>query len=82
MDPALMCTSTGDGEQTIGQIQTRGEHGRFIFFYGPDADGRSTDLQSDCLGSIPTVSTKTGVINRVLTRDVSYITVRFGTSNF
>ena len=25
---------------------------------GPDADGRSTDLQSDCLGSIPTVSTK------------------------
>ena len=24
---------------------------------GPDADGRSTDLQSDCLGSIPTVST-------------------------
>ena len=57
MDPALMCTSTGDGEQTINQIQTRGEHGRFIFFYGPDADGRSTDLQSDCLGSIPTVST-------------------------
>ena len=49
---------------------------------GPDADGRSTDLQSDRLGSIPTVSTKTGVINRVLTRDVSYITVRFGTSNF
>ena len=35
---------------------------------GPDADGRSTDLQSDRLGSIPTVSTKTGVINRVLTR--------------
>jgi hypothetical protein len=31
-DPALMCTSTGDGEQTINQIQTRGEHGRFIFF--------------------------------------------------
>ena len=25
---------------------------------GPDADGRSTDLQSDRLGSIPTVSTK------------------------
>ena len=24
---------------------------------GPDADGRSTDLQSDRLGSIPTVST-------------------------
>jgi hypothetical protein len=68
MDPALMCMSTGDGEQTIGKIQTRGEHGRFIFFYGPDADGRSTDLQSDRLGSIPTVSTKTGVINRVLTR--------------
>ena len=57
MDPALMCTSTGDGEQTIDQIQTRGEHGRFVFFYGPDADGRSTDLQSDRLGSIPTVST-------------------------
>ena len=34
MDPALMCTSTGDGEQTIGKIQTRGEHGRFIFFMG------------------------------------------------
>ena len=34
MDPALMCTSTGDGEQTIDQIQTRGEHGRFIFFMG------------------------------------------------
>jgi hypothetical protein len=34
MDPALMCTSTGDGEQTINQIQTRGEHGRFIFNYG------------------------------------------------
>ena len=49
---------------------------------GPDADGRSTPLQGDRLGSIPTVSTKTGVINRVLTRDVSYITVRFGTSNF
>jgi hypothetical protein len=57
MDPALTCTSTGDVEQTINQIQTRGEHGRFIFFNGPDADGRSTDLQSDCLGSIPTVST-------------------------
>jgi hypothetical protein len=68
MDPALMCTSTGDGEQTIDQIQTRGEHGRFIFLNGPDADGRSTDLRSDRLGSIPTVSTKTGVINRVLTR--------------
>ncbi len=25
--------------------------------FGPDANGRSTDLQSDCLGSIPTVST-------------------------
>ena len=25
---------------------------------GPDANGRSTDLQSDRLGSIPTVSTK------------------------
>jgi len=57
MDPALMCTSTGDGEQTIGQIQTRGEHGRFIFLNGPDADGRSTPLQGDRLGSIPTVST-------------------------
>jgi hypothetical protein len=52
-----MCTSTGDGEQTINQIQTRGEHGRFIFFNGPDADGRLTDLRSDHLGSIPTVST-------------------------
>ncbi len=56
MDPALMCTSTGDGEQTINQIQTRGEHGRFIF-YGPDADGRSSGLQPHRLGSIPTVST-------------------------
>lgn len=26
--------------------------------YGPDADGRSTPLQGDRLGSIPTVSTK------------------------
>ena len=26
--------------------------------FGPDADGRSTDLQSDRMGSIPTVSTK------------------------
>ena len=50
--------------------------------FGPDADGRSSGLQPHRLGSIPTVSTKTGVINRVLTRDVSYITVRFGTSNF
>lgn len=32
MDPALTCTSTGDGEQTISKIQTRGEHGRFVFF--------------------------------------------------
>jgi hypothetical protein len=31
MDPALLCTATGDVEQTISQIQTRGEHGRFIF---------------------------------------------------
>ena len=57
MDPALRGHVTGDGEQTISKIQTRGEHGRFVFFYGPDADGRSTDLQSDRLGSIPTVST-------------------------
>jgi len=32
MDPALRGHVTGDGEQTIGQIQTRGEHGRFVFF--------------------------------------------------
>ena len=64
MDPALMCMSTGDGEQTIGKIQTRGEHGRFIFFYGPDADGRSSGLQPHRMGSIPTVSTKIGVINQ------------------
>jgi hypothetical protein len=57
MDPALRGHVTGDGEQTIGKIHTRGEHGRFVFFYGPDANGRSTDLQSDRLGSIPTVST-------------------------
>ena len=29
---------------------------------GPDANGRSTDLQSDCLGSIPTVSTKINLV--------------------
>ena len=51
-DPALMCTSTGYGEQTISKNRRK----RFIY-YGPDADGRSTDLQSDRLGSIPTVST-------------------------
>jgi hypothetical protein len=48
-----MCTSTGYGEQTISKNRRK----RFIY-YGPDADGRSTDLQSDRLGSIPTVSTK------------------------
>ena len=31
MDPALRGHVTGDGEQTIGQIHTRGEHGRFVF---------------------------------------------------
>jgi len=28
-----------------------------LFFYGPDADGRSSGLQPHRLGSIPTVST-------------------------
>ena len=32
MDPALMCTLTGDGEQTIGQIQTYGERRREVSF--------------------------------------------------
>jgi hypothetical protein len=31
MDPALCGHATGDGEQTISKIHTRGEHGRFVF---------------------------------------------------
>ena len=59
MDPALMCTSTGDGEQTIDQIQTRGEHGRFIFFYGGVAqlDERLVCNERVYVGSSPTSST-------------------------
>lgn len=54
MDPALMCTSTGDGEQTINQIQTRGEHGRFIFLNGSLVKLAITpDLQSGVTGSKP-----------------------------
>jgi hypothetical protein len=57
-DPALCGHATGDEEQTISKIPKNG------FIFGPDADGRSTPLQGDRLGSIPTVST---MINTVAT---------------
>ena len=49
----LLCVAT---QQVMGNKPSVKTGERFIF-YGPDANGRSTDLQSDRLGSIPTVST-------------------------
>lgn len=52
----------------------------FVPTQGPDVNGRSTDLQSACLGSIPTVSTnKFGYIVKKLyfykNKDMSILTI-------
>jgi len=58
MDPALMCTSTGDGEQTIGQIQTYGERRRFVFIWSHRLTVRTSGFHPGNRGSIPRGTTK------------------------
>ena len=48
---------------TLPMLRSRFDSG-YLLQDGPDADGRSSGLQPHRLGSIPTVSTKFGVINR------------------